>query len=262
MRKQSFLFIMAFALIASACEKIIDLEVKEGDKRYILDAELNTMDDSISIILSESVPYLSDDTPTYVENATVELTPEGNSAILVPYESNGRYALPLEALEDQDYKLSVDFNDISVEANSHLTKKTNINELLIDENIEGDLIIRTALSDPAGEDNYYRIRYSIDGQKMDEVENWVLFSDNNNDGGELTPRILNELFESGKKVDVELMTMSKSQYEYYQGMLSISDPSAFSYSVSAPANPVSNWSGDVLGYFSTYAIDTMSVVIP
>lgn len=60
-----------------------------------------------------------------------------------------------------------------------------------------------------------------------------------------------ERIKAGDIITVEMQTIGKDVYDYFFSL-----DQTLSQSVATPANPVSNISGDALGYFSAHNVQT------
>jgi hypothetical protein len=124
--------------------------------------------------------------------------------------------------------------------------------------------IYVTFKDPPELGNYYRINArssavipadSIDGRR------YRLFTDKLTNGNEMTERIRTGRNVSvGDTITIELRSIDKATYDYFHTLSDIlsSDRSPTSLS---PANPNTNISGDALGYFAAYTVDTKQIVL-
>ncbi len=79
-------------------------------------------------------------------------------------------------------------------------------------------------------------------------------------GNEMMERIrAGRNVQTGDAITVELLSIDKATYDYFNTLRDVlsSDQAATSL---APANPNTNLSNGLLGYFSAYTIDTKTII--
>jgi hypothetical protein len=124
--------------------------------------------------------------------------------------------------------------------------------------------IYVAFKDPPEPGNYYRINAtssvviptdSIDGRR------YRLYTDKLTNGNEMEERIrAGRLVVAGDTITIDLMSIDKAAYDYYNTLNDIlmSDRAPTSLS---PANPTTNINNGSLGHFAAYTIDTKRIVL-
>ncbi len=129
---------------------------------------------------------------------------------------------------------------------------------------EPKFILYVAFDDPAGIDNYYRIRYKVNGEDVDQTEIFVLDDQNSDEQYIDVPiQFAARLFDSEEVVEVSLISFDKNAYNYYFALADIvsstGNPTGGS---AAPGNPRNNWTESILGHFTAYSVDKQTIVIP
>jgi hypothetical protein len=115
------------------------------------------------------------------------------------------------------------------------------------------------LRDPADKENYYRIKYTVNGKPMDDSEEISLYSDKLFDGKVVGLGQRSVVFSEEDTLMVELQAIDKATYDYFTTLESISG-NVLEQSAS-PANPISNFNNGALGYFSAYSFDRKMQII-
>ncbi len=125
-----------------------------------------------------------------------------------------------------------------------------------------ELELLPAYQDPAGVPNYYVFRLYHNGRLTQGI---FVQSDQLTDGQPNSrpldvqgPSPIEDNLVAGDSVRVVMQHVDVGVYEYFRtlNMLQIGLASA------SPANPTSNFSGGVLGQFSTYAQEQQRLVLP
>lgn len=119
-----------------------------------------------------------------------------------------------------------------------------------------NLIVVPIYTDPAGIVNFYRLRVRVNGTK------WplVFARDDRLSDGQVNGQPLfnnDEPVEPGDLLSVDLLTIDETVFNYWSTLESFTSSGGV-----APADPTSNLSGNVLGYFSAHSISTVTLVVP
>lgn len=113
--------------------------------------------------------------------------------------------------------------------------------------------VSISFHDPAGKDNYYRLTSEINGTPFETIN---ITSDRLRDGQQISlsfrPRDNdnNGILKTGDIVSLHLQSIGKDVFDYFR---TLEELKSSGYSGSTPANPLSNFTGGALGYFSAYS---------
>jgi hypothetical protein len=113
--------------------------------------------------------------------------------------------------------------------------------------------------------NYYQVKIYKNDTLLNTGNHFILYSDKYFDG-KSTPITINgrrfgeNSFASGDTARVQLISIEKIMYDYYQVLHDITEGEA-DLSSSAPSNPPNNISNGALGYFSATSIDEKTLVV-
>jgi hypothetical protein len=249
-------------LFFSSCKKTIDVKLKNEDKKIVIDSRLMLGVNDFNVKVSLSDNFFGNSTIVPVLDASVVLRDDNNTYNLTNI-GDGNYKLPLfNASENKNYKLSVNTNGMVYEASSFVLypiELVDVFYLFEEASIFSDkgFTIYTQFKDPLAEVNYYRIDGSVNGDKFGGVDNIILVDDGLENGNVIDYPVLGEL-ELGDEVIVNLYHINLSTYNYYKELGLILDSET---DLVAPTNPLSNWSNNALGNFSTMAKSTKTIVI-
>jgi hypothetical protein len=86
----------------------------------------------------------------------------------------------------------------------------------------------------------------------------LVIEDRLSEGINIILPIFTSIFKLDDKVEVELISMYKKMYDYFNTLSTIISNGGDS---AAPANPLSNWSGGVLGYFGAFSFSKKTIVV-
>jgi hypothetical protein len=262
--------LMTSAVLLTACEKVIDVELKSTDPKLVIEATLEK-NQLATVRVSKSVQY--DETNTFppITDAVIILTDDtGAIDTLRATTTAGTYTgRTITGQPGRRYTLRVARGGNIYTSTTTMPTPIVLDSLRIEElTFGGDkrLLVVPLFQDPRGVRNYYRCKqvrnkrpnpkiFLIDDEFTDGLRNQrTLFSPG---GADTTD---DDLLISGDSVYVELQSIDPTSYEYLRTLNQTleSDP-LFS---TTPANPMSNFSGGALGYFNVYSQTKLGTKVP
>ncbi len=266
MRKK-LLFAIPFVALA-ACTKVINPDLNSADPRLVIEAELVGGRTSFEVKISRTGDYFGTSQPTPVTDATVTLTETGGSSFALANAGGGRYTLDsYTGKEGTSYTLTVETGGETYTAVSQMPVAVPLDSLTFkvkDQPPFGSLPadsldVYLHFKDPVGVGNYYRFRSTVNGVPHLEGDKLELIDDRLVDGNQIQIPLWVDSFEANDSVRVELISMDRAGYDYFNTLLLIvSDQGGGS---AAPTNPTSNWSGGALGHFSAVAVSEKTRVL-
>lgn len=252
MRKYISILLVIFAFLASGCEKIVDLDLNTMEPQLVIDASILS-NDRCSVVLSMTQDYYADENEkTFVSGAEVYLTSEDGSVNEQLQEIlNGRYVSSTIGEAGKTYTLRVVVDDKEYKSTATMPETVHIDKLFIYSfELDGKYWFTPCVGfqDPIGETNYYLYTLWINGKKMSSID----FDDDYYFDGLYKERLLffdkeennDEDLIYGDKVEVEMQSIDVGSFTFYQSLYSIASGGG--------TNPISNFSGGVLGNFKAY----------
>ena len=255
----------------SGCQQVVSIDLNTANPRVVIEGNIKDQPGPYSVFLSMTGSYFDSTIATPpISYAQVVITDnQGNRDTLKEVTSGTYQSSTLVGVSGRTYMLSVKADGKEYTATSAMPTKVFIDSLyaLPRHGLDGEsgYDIYVTFKDPPELGNYYRINArssavipadSIDGRR------YRLFTDKLTNGNEMTERIrAGKNVNSGDTITIELCSIDKPSYDYFHTLSDIlsSDRSPTSLS---PANPNSNISGDALGYFAAFTVDTKKIVIP
>jgi hypothetical protein len=252
LRKRIF-FLLASALLVllSACQKVIDVDLNSSSPLIVIEGKITNYD-TCSVKISKTVNFSDSNVFPEITNAIVTLSDDsGNSAILAQTKPGYYQTNQLQGISGRTYFLNVKIDNNTYSANSTMPVLVNFDSL---DAIptggfgDGDRLVVPKYKDPLGKGNNYRFLLFKNRLRLDT---YFLYDDNNADG-KVNNRPLISFGNSINFTDSVYVIMDGIDAAVYKYFYSL-DQSASGNS-SAPANPVTNFTGDALGYFSAHTI--------
>lgn len=258
----SFAFLLTMtALLLSGCEKEIVLDYDEASSRLVIEGEVTPGNGPHEVRISRSVTFTEPNVLPAVENATVTITDDQGDDEALVHQGGGVYRSTglLSGAPGHTYTLTVAVDGETTTGSSTMPVEVSLDTLSVDSlSVFGNvnLIVVPIYTDPAGIVNYYRLRVRVNGTK------WplVFARDDRLSDGQVNGQPLfnnDEPVEPGDLLSVDLLTIDETVFNYWSTLESFTSSGGV-----APADPTSNLSGNVLGYFSAHSISTVTLVVP
>lgn len=255
--------LLAFLQLTTSCTKVVDLNLQETAPRLMIEGNLANDGQPCTVRLSTSANYNETNTFAPEAGAVITLSDDAGPTETLREVTPGQYqGTRILGQVGHRYTLRVEAAGASYVAQSVLPAEVPLTGLHIEKSNFGDnLQVVPDYQDPAGVRNYYLFR-----QYRNSRLNKALFvrSDDLTDGKANTQALSlggadnADKLVAGDSVHVEMQTVDAGVYEYLrtlaQTLQAVGSPT--------PANPKTNFSGNVLGYFSAHTVQRRSIVVP
>lgn len=254
--KQAVLFFSMLTLIVlSSCEKVIDIDLNSEDPKVVIEAYFYEGDSTHTVTITKTLNF--DETQAFpqVNNATVTISDNlGNTAAFIS-NGDGTYTLNnFPGIGGRTYTLTVLVDGKTYTAQSVMAQPVIMDDLLVDLIPFGQDTFKTVVpvfQDPGGIANYYSYHVFQNGIRRGDIN---LQDDQFIDGNiSLQPLFLSEL-NLGDTIRVDMFGIDKPIWQYFN-QLEVNTTSG-----TTPANPVSNFSGGCMGFFSARTINSKTIV--
>ncbi|MDA3905714.1 MAG: DUF4249 domain-containing protein [Bacteroidales bacterium] len=254
--------IISLLFVFASCEKIIELDLNHTEDKLVVEAIVSNLNKQSVVRLSKSNPLFSAEPYQNLNNANVRMkTPEGDAYPFHKIEDGVYRNEDFIGKEGVEYQLEIDWEGITVNSVSNMPQVVLIDsiEVVVSErgfmrNDEIAYALKVHFSDPIDDANYYR----IDVFNNDSLYEGFIVSDDLFFNGIPTFQfIMGYEMQPLDTICVQLSSIDEANYSYML-VLSQSD-SPF---IIAPGNPISNLTGNAIGYFGAYAQDRKYIVIP
>ncbi|MBC7948934.1 MAG: DUF4249 domain-containing protein [Chitinophagaceae bacterium] len=267
-RADAFLILFLSVILLTSCEKVINLDLDSGEKKYVIEGVLTDQPGTTKVLISQTKDFDEDNNFPGVPGATVSITESGGTTTLLTPTSSGVYEAPnLVGVVGKDYTLSVSVNGSSFTAVSTMSTRVNLDSIFVtDEFLFTDTrkIVNAVYKDPPGRGDNYRFIQYVNRVKENKV---LVQNDDYTDGRMVTAKLFYfsddeddvGIINSGDTVRIDMLCIDPAVFRYWFSL----DRSATGGSGQAtPSNPVSNLQGGALGYFSAHTLQTKSMVVP
>ena len=265
--------LLLFALVSfvfASCQDVIDIELRDADRRYVIEGLVIEGVDSVIVRVSRTTSFFDTSEPEAVTDAEVILTlPDGSTQVL-SHDSEGYYKVQgIDAIANGTYQLRVLVAGETFTARAFMPVSVSIDSLTYrpEQNFFGPppagppkFNVFLNFQDPM-ERNYYRASYARNGNLKDNLNDIQLFDDELTNGNYIEIPIFNQNYRLGDTAYVALLTMDPEVYTFYETFVSAASADAGSPFSAAPDNPITNIEGGALGVFAAFGKSSAQIIV-
>lgn len=248
--------VLMMAVLFAACEKEIDINYHESEAVFVVEGSISTTGSTVRITRTQAMDdnNLSSD----ISNATVVISSGDSIRERLPYTDNGFYSSRLKGIPGVTYQLDIDLDGHHFTSTSTMQQMPKLNKFrivrksMLSENyIFGDVRIQDLIN----EDNWYFIHL----YRNNKGYRWAVLRDDRNPNQELQQLLgLNregdhgsDALHEGDYLHLVVRTIDQRAYDYLYSLERMDDTGT---------NPIDNFTGGCLGYFSAYSEITYDCV--
>ena len=249
----------------SGCEKVIELDLADSAEAIVIEATMTNSKGPFTVLVSKTSPYFGAKANAAVSGAVVSVRAQNGKPRYFTEALPGTYILEkTTAAVDNWYVVDVTYEGVVYSARSYLHGQVPIVDFSVSYFdgfgfFDSGYKVNTYIRDPEGIDNYYRLKYYINGKVVDDKGEISLYSDKLFDGKVIGLGQRLVVFKETDTLVVELQSIDKATYDYFLTLENIAGTDMIQSA--SPANPISNFSNGALGYFSAYSFDRKTVII-
>lgn len=226
------LFTLLFVLLFSGCSNIVELDLKAGDPKIVIDAQIiwekGTDGSQQTIKISRMAPYYS---PTIPKVSGAQVRVENSTGTIFKFNETepGLYVCTdFVPVINMEYKLFVQVDGQSLTATEKLVSVAPIDK--VEQELQPDIsgpdfiIVSFYYKDPANEVNYYLTDYKVDYQAYPE---YTATSDEFVNGNEINQKFGGTDLKPGKVMEITHRGISKNFYNYMNLILEAASSNPF-----------------------------------
>lgn len=274
-----------FIVFAFSCEKVVtdELNVSQTTPRLVIEGGIERNEvrpkQPQRIRLTSTIPYLSKEQPSVVENATVKVD-NGRKEWKFKYMGNGWYeGLDIQPEVGENFTLTIDWNGDRYQGSSIIQAAPKIDSLYYAYEQETSItdegyFVRLDVADPAGVANFYYYRVLVNDTIFivpDRGNNRTLILSDVFFDGQTSRRVNpNEevRIKLGDRVTVQQLGITKGYFDYLYNLFTQTGNQGLSVVGNPPPAPIrsnilniTSPSKYPLGYFYTADVSEKSVFI-
>ncbi len=264
------LFIVSLSSFIS-CEEVIDINVENPEQKIVIDAAITDTPNEGRVLLSKTENVFIPGGSTKVLRAEVFLSDNnGNSEQLVESQQGRFVSSSIQKVWGRTYTLKVKYDGVEYSGTSKLNEPMKIDTVKFEKTTSNTIWgilysnykMKIYITNKPGVNEYCIIK--IKDSQGKKVMSTILYQDKYSDGKQTIIENNKAQFQKGETVNVEIMTVDKSAYEYFYELNQLSDEVGLDLPEiinSKTYNPKSNISNGALGCFYAYSSKKYSVTV-
>lgn len=255
------LILTATTFILVSCEKVIELELRDEDKKVVVEGYISNDSTRNFVKLSMSGNFYQKTGFESIAGAIVTLNDESGTSYTVTELSGGIYSYnDLMPTAGKKYNLTIQADKKIITSENYFPSFTPIDSLSYEfQKATGfsdeGFSVSCHFKDKGDEVNYYRFKLYKNDSLFDDL---FYMNDQFNDGIAGRYAFWQKAFQLTDTIKVDMISIDKATFNYLNGVNEIGGGNGES---AAPGNPATNLKGDALGIFSTYNVDTKFIII-
>ena len=257
-------YILGFVLLATSCQKVIDVDLNEGNQNIVIEGNFTGEDSTVLVRVTLTSSYFNSDPSPTIDNAVVTITDQNGVATVIPSIGNGFYKLTSYApTYGTSYVLSVVSDGQTYNATCNMPVPVQLDPITyqyFDGFFGNDPGYATFLNfqDPPNEVNFYQIVITENQKTFGNLDQIQTQDDELTNGNYVQrPIFTGDLSQIGDTVSYEFRSVDEVIYNYTSQASDIAGGS----NSAAPGNPITNWDNGALGYFNAYGVSRDTVII-
>lgn len=242
------LFCLTIVFLTS-CKKDIEIDYRQVEPLYVVEASVSNNGMQARISMTNNMDNNS--TTSNISQAQVIITGSDGSREILNYTSNGIYKCVTPGIPGVEYRIDIDLEGKHFTSTSIMQEMPELNEFhfMWKKILQQKLLMGEALfQDIPNEDNWYFIHL----YRNDTGLRWAVKRDNVDPDGELQQLFSfgtedsddEDMLHEGDRMHLELRTIDQRTYDYFYSMQIMDNTGT---------NPIQNFTGGCLGYFSAYS---------
>ena len=257
---KKLIYIILLSIIITSCEKEIDFQYRSIDKLYVIEGLLSNETIKVAITKTQDMGNVVG-VNEFIDGVVVSILSDDGNFETLQYE-DGYYISPSGFTGEvgKSYTLSVSIDDDVFVSQSTMNKQTQIDSIHFRwMNILGERLLICVLEIPdiPEEENYYCYYMYRNGERY----RWSLLSDKGSENTVIKEYITcmlengemheEDTLKDGDEITIEVRTIDRRTFDYLYSLM---------LSNRTSSNPLKNFSGECLGYFSAHSVVRKSTI--
>jgi len=266
-KKIRLFFIFFTAIVITSCTEEVDIDINAAHPQLVVESGIG-LNEPARVVLTRSISLDQSINVPFETNADVQITNNSGKTEKLREISTGVYVSSMIFGKEGDkYILNVMTKDETITSTSTMPMKVKIDTVTVLNSVypgggppQGNqpapfYEVRVKFTDPANQTNYYRFLTYVNGKVVNRIN---ILNDRLVNGNvvESLLVIYNPELRAGDKITVEMQCIEKPVFEYFSSVSSMRGPNS-----SSPANPYTNLSGAILGYFSAHTVERVDYIL-
>nr|WP_162988772.1 DUF4249 family protein [Pedobacter schmidteae] len=248
-----------------SCEKAIELKPKDNVLKYVIEGSITNEPGICKVYISETKAFSDDNQFNGVSGANVKIENKGTTTVLTETGKGIYTTTTVNGTPGETYNLTVSINGQSFKASSTMPQVVPFMDFTL----------------KPGDFDTTRVTPMVKFKDPGDIKNFYWFQQYVNDKIQKQYKVMNDDFTTGREIndylvfqnDTKNKALNFKSGDKLTAEMHCVDAAVFTYlftlngasgadNGAAPSNPITNFSGDVLGFFSAHTIQRKTLTIP
>ena len=264
MKKYYHIIIASILFLMFGCTEIIEIDFKDLDSQYVIEANISTTQDPV-VTISSTIHFDETNDFPEISGGSVALTDNFGNVNVLSEIADGLYTkIGFRGQEGLTYTLNVNINGETFSSESKIPEQVKLDSLSLEkivasmwttiDDVDSVYNLFAHFQDPGNTDNYYFFIEYINGVQIRSFTNSDYYSNGRYHNLELHTH--DRALQKGDTVTVEMRCIDENVYDYF---VDIDANNAMS---ATPTNPKTNIQNAKLGYFSAHTSEIQFMIVP
>jgi Domain of unknown function (DUF4249) len=260
------LLFLILVIAATSCRKVITVKLDTAASRIVIEGAIYNQAGPYFVRITKSGSYFDTTRLPVINNASVIIKDNTGITDTLRYTNNGIYQTRrTRGVAGRTYTITVKAEGNEYKAESTMPASVSIDSLTYEYasslglgNNKPGYKIFTYYKEPGATVNYYQLNIYKNDSLINDDGGYFLLDDNFTNGKNQKEEFVSDRLKAKDTVTAELLSLSKSHYDYLRTLSDIVYNGGFS---AAPANPISNWNNNALGFFAAYSAQHKETIL-
>jgi hypothetical protein len=256
------------SIFAMGCEDVIKIELKGVEPRLVIEGVISDQPGQSGFAISKTTDFFEPSVFPMISGALIIISDDHGRTDTLPEIQPGIYASDSLIGEiGRTYHASVTVDSVTYTATSYIPDPITIDSIITEyqegggfgsEENEG-YRLHVYFDDPPGTPNFGRIRITVNDSLLPD---YFLYDDDFTDGNNIDYNYFARVFQDNDTLIVKYVTMDSAVYDYFRTLATVAaSEDGNDDEPIAPANPITNWSNEALGYFGAFSVNTETLIV-
>jgi hypothetical protein len=260
-------FGLAIMLFAFGCESVIKIDLKNVEPRLVIEGVISDQPEQSWFAISKTTDYFEPNSFPMVSGALVVVSDDNGWADTLNEVQPGIYYSPdLIGQIGRTYYASVTVDSVTYTATSYIPSPITIDSVRTEYQEGGGIgseenegyRLYVNFTDPPDIPNYGRLKITVNDSLLPD---YFLYDDDFTDGNSIEYNYFDQVFQIGDTLKIDYVSMDSVAYDYFRTLVSVVASENGEDDPIAPANPITNWNNEALGYFGAFSVNTETLIV-
>jgi hypothetical protein len=260
--------ILLFSILVIAvvsCRKVINVKLDTTASRIVIEGAVYNQPGPYFVRITKTGSYFDTTRLPAIANATVIIKDNTGIADTLRYTNNGIYQTRrTRGVAGRTYTITVKADGIEYKAESTMPLPVPIDTITYEyvsttglANSDPGYKVFVSYKEPAATVNYYQLNIYRNDTLLND-DGYYMIEDKLTNGKNQKEEFFSDKLKVKDTVTAELLSLNKANYDYLRTLSDIVYNGGFS---AAPANPISNWNNNALGFFAAYSAQYKETIL-